>query len=68
MALTITVNGETHPWRKGLTISALLNEKRFSYPLKTVFVNATRIDRKAHDTTVLQDGDKVEVIHLMSGG
>lgn len=66
--MALTVNGETHPWREGLTISALMKEKRFSYPLKTVFVNGQRVDRKAHDTTMVSDGDEVEVIHLMSGG
>jgi len=35
----------------------LLVEKRFTYPLKTVFVNTT-----------LSDGDDIQVIHLMSGG
>jgi len=66
--VALTVNGESHPFREGMTVAVLLAEKRFSYPLKTVFVNGTRIDRKAHDTTVLSDGDVVEVIHLMSGG
>jgi thiamine biosynthesis protein ThiS len=66
--MALTVNGETHPWRDGLTVGVVRAEKRFSYPLKTVFVNGIRIDRKAHDTTVLSDGDEVEVLHLMSGG
>lgn len=66
--MPLTVNGEPHPWREGLTISDLMQEKRFSYPLKTVFVNGTRIDRKAYDTTLLADGDNVQVVHLMSGG
>jgi len=66
--MALTVNGEPHPWREGLTIGDLLQEKRFSYPLKTVFVNGARIDRKAHDTTLLADGDNVQVVHLMSGG
>jgi len=66
--MALTVNGETHPFREGLTISALMQEKRYSYPLKTIIVNGVRIDRKAHDTTLLVDGDKIDVIHLMSGG
>ncbi len=66
--MALTVNGEPHPFREGLTISALMQEKRFSYPLKTIFVNGARVDRKAQDTTLLSDGDKVDVIHLMSGG
>lgn len=66
--MALTVNGESHPFREGMTVAALLLEKRFSYPLKTVFVNGTRIDRKAYDSTALSDDDVVEVIHLMSGG
>jgi sulfur carrier protein len=66
--MPLTVNGETHPWREGLTVAALLEERRFSYPLKTVFINGVRVDRAAHDTTALADGDEVQVIHLMSGG
>ena len=66
--MALTVNGERHPYREGLTISALLQEKRFSYPLKTVFVNGVRIERTAYDTTVVSDGDEIQVVHLMSGG
>ncbi len=66
--MSLTVNGESHPYREGLTVEALLEEKRFSYPLKTVFVNTVRIDRKAYATTVLSDNDEVQVVHLMSGG
>ena len=66
--MALTVNGDPHPWREGLTVTALCQEKKFSYPLKTVFVNGARIPRDQHDTTVISDGDDVQVIHLMSGG
>jgi len=64
----IRVNGEECPWREGLTVERLLEEKRFSFPLKTVLVNGTRIAREAYAATPLADGDEVVVVHMMSGG
>ncbi|MFH2006971.1 MAG: sulfur carrier protein ThiS [bacterium] len=66
--MALQVNGEPHPHREGLTVTELLTEKRFTYPLKTVFVNGTRVPKDQFDTTALADGDDVQVIHLMSGG
>ena len=66
--MAITVNGDAHPWHTGLTITTLMEEKKFSFPLKTVFVNGKRIPKGEHDDHVLADGDKVEIIHMMSGG
>ncbi len=66
--MAITVNGDAHPWREGLTITVLMEEKKFSFPLKTVFVNGKRIPKGEHDDHQLADGDKVEIIHMMSGG
>jgi sulfur carrier protein len=64
----LTVNGESVEWREGLTVEALLEERKFSFPLKTVFVNGRRIPRTEQAATRLADGDVVEVVHLMSGG
>ncbi|MBN2498930.1 MAG: sulfur carrier protein ThiS [Deltaproteobacteria bacterium] len=66
--MAIVVNGELSTWREGLTIAELLEEKRFSFPLKTVFVNGERIPRAEHGRRALADGDRVDVMHLMSGG
>ena len=66
--MAILVNGESHAWRQGLTIAQLMIEKKFSFPLKTVFVNGKRIPKSEHAKTTLADGDQVQVLHLMSGG
>jgi thiamine biosynthesis protein ThiS len=66
--MAITVNGEQHPWRAGLTVAELIEEKKFSFPLKTVFVNGRRIPKVEQADCVLSDGDRVEIVHLMSGG
>ena len=66
--MALTVNGDPHPWHEGLTIEALLREKTFTFPLKVIHVNEKLVKRAAWSTTVLHDGDVVQVIHLVSGG
>ncbi len=66
--MAVTVNGEPHPWREGLTVEELLAAKRFSFPLKTVFVNSRRVPKIEQASLVLEDGDQVDVVHMMSGG
>ena len=66
--MTLTVNGEPHPWRDGLTVEALLKEKTFSFPLKVIFVNQRLVKKGELASTLLQDGDVVEVVHLIGGG
>ncbi len=66
--MPILVNGQPREWTAGLTVSMLLEEMKFSFPLKTVFVNGKRIPKSEHSRKTLSDGDKIEVIHMMSGG
>jgi sulfur carrier protein len=66
--MAITVNGDPHPHRDGLTVEELLDELRFTYPLKTVLVDGRRVPRDAYAGTVLDDGAEVKVLHLMAGG
>ena len=66
--MALTVNGDSYPFREGLTVAELLAEKKYSYPMKTVYIGDTRIPKEQWATTVLRDGDVVRVIHLMAGG
>ena len=66
--MSLTVNGEAHPFREGLTVAEVLEEKKYSWPLKTVYVGETRIPKDQWESTVLQDGEVVRVLHLMAGG
>jgi len=64
----LTVNGDPHPFSEGLTIADIIDQKKYSFPLKTVFVNGTRIPKEEWPTHVLRAGDVVDVLHMMSGG
>lgn len=66
--MALLVNGEAHPFREGQTVLELLRELHFSFPLKTVFRNGQRVLKADEAKTVLQDGDRIDVIHIMSGG
>jgi sulfur carrier protein len=64
----LTVNGDPHPWREGLTVSELLKEKSFTFPMKVVSVNQSIVQKSAWPSYVLSDGDDVQVVHLTGGG
>ncbi len=66
--MALTVNKDPFPYTEGLTVSDVLEEKKYTYRLKTVYVNGARIPKDQWDATVLRDGDEVKVIHLMAGG
>lgn len=51
-----------------LTIAKLLELKKFSFPRLIVRVNDRLIKKEEYDTTYFFDGDKVDVIHMISGG
>lgn len=54
--------------RESLTINELLDYKRFTFKMIVVKVNGKPINKNDYATTFLNDGDHVQVIHLISGG
>lgn len=66
--MPLIVNGDPHPWREGLTVQALLAEKNYTFPLRVIFVNKQLVRKEDLATTVLHDGDLVDVVHLTGGG
>ncbi len=66
--MRLTVNGEPYACAEGLTVEGLIREKTFTFPLKVVFVNKELVKRDRLASTVLHDGDVVEVVHLIGGG
>jgi sulfur carrier protein len=66
--MSLTVNGDPHPWHEGLTVELLLVEKIFTFPLRVVFVNQKLVKKDRYAEIMLADGDVVEVVHLIGGG
>ena len=64
----VSINGESSDWREGLTVSDVIRQKNYRFPLLIVRINVTLIPRADYDTVLIPDGSTVDIIHLMSGG
>ncbi len=51
-----------------LTVKELLEVKNFSFKMLVIKVNGKLIKKTEYESTGLQDGDNVMVLHLISGG
>lgn len=64
----LQVNGQPHRWTAGMTVADLLRELDFADHGLAVECNLQVIRREQHTTTVLQPGDKIEIVRLVGGG
>lgn len=51
-----------------LTVSRLLELKKFSFRMRIVRINGIFIPKEKYDTTFIREGDNVMMLYLMSGG
>ncbi|MCD4746085.1 MAG: sulfur carrier protein ThiS [Bacteroidales bacterium] len=51
-----------------ISISKLLEIKKFTFKMLVIKINGNLIKKEARETTYIQDGDNVIVLHLISGG
>jgi thiamine biosynthesis protein ThiS len=66
--LTIRVNGETREIDRPLTISALLAELGIDPRRVAVEHNVTVIKRDRYGSTLINDGDEIEIVNFVGGG
>ena len=51
-----------------ITVSEMLEIKKFSFRMRLVKINGKLIKKEKYDTTIINDGDNVKMLYLMSGG
>ncbi|MBK7028884.1 MAG: sulfur carrier protein ThiS [Bacteroidales bacterium] len=51
-----------------LTVDQLLKYKNFSFKMLVIKVNGKLVKKSEYETTLVNDGDDVMVLHLISGG
>ncbi|MCA9612650.1 MAG: sulfur carrier protein ThiS [Sandaracinus sp.] len=66
--MRIVLNGEDREVGDGVTVTELLRELGLEGVLVAVERNEEIVPRATHPTTVLHDGDAVEVVHFVGGG
>jgi sulfur carrier protein len=64
----IQLNGETLELPDGESVSALLTRLDLAGRRVAVELNLDIVPRSQHASTVLREGDQVEVVHAIGGG
>ena len=67
--MVITLNNRTEKIDKAyITVNELLELKNFTFKMLVVKINGKLIKKDEYDSAVINDGDNVMVLHLISGG
>ncbi len=66
--MEITINGEPKEVRDGMTVTELLEEINTPAVGVAVELNRAIVPRSLHSSTILQDGDLLEIVKMVGGG
>lgn len=61
-------NREEEFEQENMCISRMLELKKLTFRLRIIKVNGVLVPKEKYDTTIINDGDNVQVLYLMSGG
>jgi len=51
-----------------ITVAQMLYIKKFTFRMRIVKINGVYVHRDMYETAVINDGDDVQMLYLMSGG
>jgi thiamine biosynthesis protein ThiS len=66
--ITITLNGDRFELAGPVTVSGLLAELQIDPRRVAVEHNLVVVRRAAYDTTMILDGDQIEIVNFVGGG
>jgi sulfur carrier protein len=67
--MKLVVNGNDVEVSDGINVSQLLIERKVKMPdMVSVELNETVLQRAEFETTLLREGDRVELLYFMGGG
>ncbi|MBK8881036.1 MAG: sulfur carrier protein ThiS [Bacteroidales bacterium] len=55
-------------FKEVLSVDEMLLLKKFSYKMSIIKINDVLISKDQYNSTFIHDGDKVQMLYLMSGG
>jgi sulfur carrier protein len=61
-------NREEEFLKESISVNEMLSLKKFSFKMRIIKLNGTLIPKEKYDTTIIHDGDEVQMLYLMSGG
>jgi len=66
--MTITLNGDKHELAAPVSVSALLQQLEIDARRVAVELNLTVVKKTAYDSSVIKEGDEVEIVNFVGGG
>ncbi len=67
--MKITLNNRDEEFEAdSMTVSEMLEIRKFTFRLRIIKINGELIPRNKYATTLIHDGDNVQMLYLMSGG
>jgi sulfur carrier protein len=66
--MALTVNGSERPMPAGGTLGDLLTELKLGVGWVVVERNGEPVERASLSATVLEDGDRLEIVRAVAGG
>lgn len=54
--------------KEAMSVSEMLLLKKFSFKMRIIKINGILISKEKYDSTIIQEGDNVQMLYLMSGG
>jgi sulfur carrier protein len=67
--MKILLNNREEEFEKDvITVSQMLELKKFSFRMRIIKINGELISKEKYDFAEIQDGDNVQMLYLMSGG
>jgi thiamine biosynthesis protein ThiS len=61
-------NREEEFGKETISVSEMLYLKKFSFKMRIIKINGVLISKEKYDSTIIHDGDDVQMLYLMSGG
>lgn len=67
--MKILLNGREEEFdNEKMSVDEMLLLKKFSFRMRIIKINDLLIAKDKYDSAIIHDGDKVEMLYLMSGG
>jgi thiamine biosynthesis protein ThiS len=67
--MRILLNNREEEFRnETISVSEMLEIKKFSFKMRIIKINGVLISRDMYDSTIIHNGDNVQLLYLMSGG
>ncbi len=51
-----------------LSVARMIELKKFSFRMRIIKINGALIPKDKYETSMIRDGDNVQMLYLMSGG